>query len=137
MWKPRRRIGYGGCSFINKACCAIADMPNMCHMNYGIFNSRGSLKELAEFAKMYPEKLNLLLENLSYFDNMNLTDRIGIPILISVGLKDEICLPKTIFAAYNRIEASKEIKAYTFLSHSVNEYQKRESMNFIKKCLQK
>jgi cephalosporin-C deacetylase len=121
----------------NKAICAIADIPNMCHMNYGIFNSIGSLKELAEFANVYPEKLNLILENLSYFDNMNLADRIRIPILVSVGLKDEICLPKTIFAAYNRIEAPKEIKVYPFLGHSVNEYQKRESINFMKKCLKK
>jgi cephalosporin-C deacetylase len=121
----------------DKACCAVADIPNMCHMDYGIFNSIGSLKELAEIATLYPEKLSLILENLSYFDNMNLADRIRIPILVSVGLKDEICLPKTIFAAFNRIEAPKEIKVYPFLGHSVNEYQRRESLNFIKSCLQK
>jgi cephalosporin-C deacetylase len=121
----------------DKACCAVADIPNMCHMDYGIFNSTGSLKELADYANVYPEKLDLILENLSYFDMLNLADRICMPILVSVGLKDEICIPKTIFAAYNRIEAPKEMKVYPFLGHSVNEYQKRESMNFIKRCLRK
>lgn len=112
-------------------CCAVADIPNMCHMDLGLQESVGSLSEIAEYANLHPERLPLILDNLSYFDNMNLAHRIKIPIMVSVGLKDEVCLPRTIFAAYNRIESEKEIRVYPFLSHRVTETQQREGATFL------
>lgn len=114
-----------------KPSVVVADIPNMCHMDFGILNSVSSLSEAAEFAHRFPEHQAQVLHTLSYFDMMNLADRIHIPVMVSVGLKDPVCMPETIFAAYNRIVSPKTIEIYPFTGHSVEGYQRRKAANFI------
>lgn len=95
----------------------VADIPNMCHMDYGILQSTGSLAEAADFVSKHPEQLERTLKTLSYFDLLNLCGRIRKPTFVSVGLKDPICLPETVFAVYNRIEAPKQLQVYPFNGH--------------------
>jgi cephalosporin-C deacetylase len=54
---------------------------------------------------------------LSYFDIVNLADRITCPTHVTVGLMDEICPPSTVFAAYNYIAAEKELFVSPFGQH--------------------
>ena len=112
----------GGLALITSALSdipskVIADIPNMCHMDFGIFNSVGSLSEAASFVMTYPEHLQEVMRTLSYFDILNLTDRLTKPIFMSVGLKDPICQPETVFAVYNRITSPKEMHVYPFNGH--------------------
>lgn len=96
----------------------IADIPNMCRMDYGLLHATGSLTEAAAFVSRFPEQLDRVLETLSYFDVMNLADRITAPVHVSVSLKDTVCMPETIFPVYRRIQADKTIKIYPFNDHS-------------------
>ncbi len=126
----------GGLALITAAlsdipAVAVANIPNMCHMDFGILNSESSLKEAAQFVSRYPQHLQQVLQTLSYFDIMNLGDRIRIPLLASCGLKDMVCLPETIFAAYNRIRADKQIAVYPFDGHYVGPYHTRRTMEFL------
>lgn len=109
----------------------IADIPNMCHMDYGILNSTGSLTEAAEFVSRHPDKLEAVLRTLSYFDALNLAERIRKPVFVSVGLKDTICLPETIFAVYNRIEAPKRLQVYPFNGHYTSGDHFRKMASFL------
>ncbi|MFY4773665.1 acetylxylan esterase [Metabacillus sp. RGM 3146] len=132
----------GGLALLTAALCeiprfAIANIPNMCHMDYGLMESKGSLKEIASFLNKFPNQTDRVVETLSYFDVMNMADRITIPILLSAGLKDEICLPETVYAAYNKIHSEKKINCFPFSGHEVSDYQKREGLLFIKKELGK
>lgn len=115
----------------NKAAIAVADIPNMCNMDFGILNSTGSLSEAAKFVSEFPEHLETVLDTLSYFDNMNLAADIRIPILISCGLKDTVCMPETVYAAYNQIQSEKEMHVYPFNGHHLNSYHNRKVMEFI------
>jgi cephalosporin-C deacetylase len=54
---------------------------------------------------------------LSYFDTMNLADRIRCPVLVSMGLKDPVVPPETVYAMYNRIRSEKRMEAYPFGEH--------------------
>jgi cephalosporin-C deacetylase-like acetyl esterase len=56
---------------------------------------------------------------LSYFDTMNLADRIRCPVLMSVGLQDDVCPPRTAFATYNRVRAEKTYRVYPWAGHQV------------------
>lgn len=116
-----------------KVAAIVADIPNMCRMDYGILHSASSLNEIAQYIKRYPEQLNQILEHLSYFDMLNLAPRIQVPVMVSVGWKDTVCMPETIYAAYNRMRAAKEIRDYPFSGHEVNEYQKREGVLFLER----
>ncbi|MGV2644193.1 acetylesterase, partial [Clostridium perfringens] len=83
--------------------------------------------------KRYPEQLTQILEHLSYFDMLNLAARIEVPVMVSVGWKDTVCMPETIYAAYNRMKSAKEIRDYPFSGHEVNEHQKREGVLFVER----
>ncbi|MDI4649829.1 acetylxylan esterase [Cohnella hashimotonis] len=99
---------------------AIAHVPNMCHMDLGIMQSVGSIAEAADFATRFPDSLDDVLRTLSYFDIVNLADRIALPVHVTVGLKDTTCLPETIFAAYNRIASpDKSIEVHPFMGHAI------------------
>lgn len=115
-----------------KVSLAIADIPNMCHMDFGIMNSTGSLTEAAEYVKRNPRQLESVLDTLSYFDIMNLAHRIRVPVHISVGLKDLVCWPETVFAAYNRMNGEKTIEVHPFSGHEVGEHQQRLTMQRLK-----
>jgi cephalosporin-C deacetylase len=114
-----------------KVSLVIADIPNMCHLDFGMLNSIGSVTEISEYVKRYPETLDAVLNTLSYFDIMNLAYRIQVPVRMSVGLKDPICCPEMIFAAYNRIESEKHIDVFPFSGHEVGEELIRQHMRYL------
>jgi len=70
--------------------------------------------------KAYPDltfaDINCLL---SYFDTMNMAEWIACPVLMSVGLQDDVCPPRTSFAPYNAVKTTKEYRVYPFAGHGV------------------
>ncbi|TFE28154.1 acetylxylan esterase [Cohnella luojiensis] len=117
----------------DKPAIAVPHIPNMCHMDFGIINSSSSLSEAASFVERFPEHLSTVIETLSYYDNMNLAHRIRIPIFVTVGLKDPVTMPETIYAAYNRVESEKTIVPYPFSGHVVTGDHNRKALEFIAK----
>lgn len=110
----------------------VADVPNMCHIDYGVLHSTGSLAEVAQFCKTMPEQLPHVLHQLSYFDLMHWADSIQVPVLMSVCLKDTICLPEQIFPFYNRIPGSqKQLEIYPFSGHVVEVAQQQKTIEFV------
>ena len=121
-------------AFHPRIAAAVADIPNMCQMDFGIFNSTGSLSEAAEFVNRHPEHLERVLATLSYFDAVNCADRIRCPILVSAGLKDMVCWPETIYAAYNGIASEqKTIVPFPFAGHFVPPGHGRTVHAFLKR----
>ena len=55
---------------------------------------------------------------LSYFDTMNMAEWIACPVLMSVGLQDRVCPPRTSFAPFNAVISQKEYRVYPFAGHS-------------------
>ncbi|MHC4743980.1 MAG: acetylxylan esterase, partial [Planctomycetota bacterium] len=70
----------------------------------------------ARFPGLTFEGINRVL---SYVDTMNLAERIECPVLMSVGLQDDVCPPRTAFSVYNRIQSEKEYRVYPFAGHGV------------------
>lgn len=120
-----------------KAAVTVSLIPNMCRMDYGVMHSTGSLSEVGRFASMFPEHLDRILNVLSYFDIVNLADRIQTPVLVSASLKDTVCWPDTVFAAYNRMNsANKEMLVDPFAGHYISRSSWRKSLQFIRDRLQ-
>lgn len=113
----------------------LADIPNLCHLDYAIMHSTGSLTEAAGYLNRYPERLQDVLCNLARFDVMNMAAYIKAPVLISVGWKDSVCPPETVYAAYNRIHAVKAIRDYPFAGHDVPAAHSVERMLFLRGLL--
>ncbi|RRJ64749.1 acetylesterase [Paenibacillus oralis] len=118
---------------------AVANVPNLCHLEFALMNSTGSVAEIAEFLARNPGELERVLATLSYFDNLNLAEKINIPVLYSAGFKDMICWPETIAAAYNRNPApGKELLLYPFMGHEEGPDEHRlKAYAFLREQLQR
>lgn len=58
-----------------------------------------------------------IFNKLGYIDIQHLADRIQGEVLMAVGLMDTICPPSTQFAAYNKIQAPKQVEVYPDFGH--------------------
>lgn len=100
---------------------AIADVPNMCDIGLAMQQKfEGSLTHVERFLHRHPEYIDLVYDNLTYFDNLNLAGNIKCRIRMSAGLKDLVCPPQPIFGVYNQIEAPKSIVVLPFSGHDTN-----------------
>lgn len=74
-----------------------------------------------------------LFETLSYFDIKNLSGYIQCPVIMSVGLQDEVCPPHTNFAGFNRIKTEKEYHIFPTYGHDVPAEWWKIRMDFFQK----
>jgi len=110
-------LGMAVCALDSRPYLAMVDVPSNSNIEKRIEGANGSFSAVTEYLMIYPDRINKVFETLSYFDTMNMADRIKCKILASVALKDEVCPAKMYFATYNRINAPKEIKLYPFNGH--------------------
>jgi len=99
---------------------AMPDVPYLCHYRRALLMAQqGPYLEFATYFKGYPEREEPAFRTLSYFDNLNLADRIHCPVLMSVGLQDLICPPSSIYSVYNRIAREKQMGVFPYHGHEV------------------
>lgn len=94
---------------------AVADIPNMCDLGLAMQQKfEGSLTFVENFLHRYPQSIDRVYETLSYFDNLNLIEKVSCKTRMSMGLKDLICPPQPIFGVYNHLSAPKSLEIYPF-----------------------
>jgi len=74
-----------------------------------------------------------VFNTLSYIDIKNLAPRIKAPLLMSVGLVDDVCPPHINFAAYNQVTSPKEYRIYPQTGHGVPSEFEIYKMQWIKR----
>ncbi|MDR0863819.1 MAG: acetylxylan esterase [Candidatus Symbiothrix sp.] len=72
---------------------------------------------------------------LTYFDIKNLAQWIECPVIMGIGVQDDVCPPHTNFAAYNQVKSAKRWMAFPEYGHSVGKEFYDESMVLFKKEL--
>lgn len=89
-----------------------------------------------EFTEWVEEKQMLswkqVFYTLSYIDIKNLADKIKAPMLMGVGLKDDVCPPHINFAAYNLVTSPKQYIVYPDAGHGLPRDFDRMKMDFIR-----
>jgi cephalosporin-C deacetylase len=97
-----------------------ADMPYLADIEHAItLTDERPYSELVDYLAQHHEHLATALRTLSYVDNAVLAPRITARCSVSVGLMDAICPPSSVFAAYNAIDAPKEIAVYPYSGHDL------------------
>jgi cephalosporin-C deacetylase-like acetyl esterase len=90
--------------------------------------------EFSEYMKQHPEiKRDEVFRVLSYIDIKNLAPRITCPVLMQVGLLDNVCPPHINFAAYNNLKSEKQYKVYPGAGHGLTS----EAMDYKQQWLRK
>lgn len=73
---------------------------------------------------------------LSYFDIKNLAGWIKCPVIMGVGLQDEVCPPHTNFAGFNRISSEKAYHIYPLNGHNTPESWWNVRVEFFERFLE-
>jgi cephalosporin-C deacetylase len=74
-------------------------------------------QEIAQFCRIHRDKIDIVFENLSYFDNLNLVQWATCPALFSIGMHDPVCPPDTVFAVRNNYAGPTPTSIYEFNTH--------------------
>lgn len=103
---------------------AAPDVPFLCHFARATeVTDQHPYAEIVEYLAGWRDQEEVAYRTLSYFDGVNLGRRATAPALFSVGLRDPVCPPSTVFAAYNHYgslapaEVAKDIKVYPSNEH--------------------
>lgn len=109
------------------------DVPFLCHYRRATeITDAAPYSEIVHYCQAHRDKVELVFHTLSYFDGMSFAARCHARALFSVALRDLICPPSTVFAAYNHFEGSKEIRIYEFNDHEGGaNFQKVEKVRFL------
>lgn len=99
----------------------VAEYPFLCGFRRGIdVAPAGPYGEFVEFFRQHPDPAieSQVFRTLDYFDVTHLAPMINQPVLVSVGLLDQITPPSTIFGTFNRIgSTAKSLRVYRFFEH--------------------
>lgn len=72
---------------------------------------------------------------LTYFDIKNLVQWIECPLIMGIGVQDNVCPPHINFAAYNQVKSEKRWMAFPEFAHSVGREYNEAAMAFIREKL--
>ena len=75
-------------------------------------------QEINDYLRLHPERRDAVVETLAYFDCMNFADKIQCPIIVNVGVQDNLCPIETGYAVFNAIGSNdKKLYAYEGQGH--------------------
>jgi len=81
-------------------------------------------EEINDYLRLHPESRGEVEETVAYFDGINFADRIACPIIVNIGLQDNVCPPETGYALFNRIGAEdKHLYPYDGHGHDAGRFR--------------
>jgi cephalosporin-C deacetylase len=104
---------------------AAAGAPYLCgYMDAIALTHTYPYEEINDYLRANPDRRSAVEETLAYFDGINFADRIACPIIVNIGLQDNVCPPETGYALFERIGAAdKELHAYDGHGHEAGRYR--------------
>ena len=128
----------GGISLAAAGLCeglvaALPDVPFLCHFRRAVsLTDDDPYGELVRFLHTHRDRVEQVFSVLAYFDGVSMAARASAPALFSVGLRDSVCPPSTVFAAYNAYRGPKQIETYEFNEHEGGgPFHQRAQMAFL------
>lgn len=96
---------------------AAAGAPYLCGiMDASALTHTYPYEEINDYLRLYPDRRPAVEETLVYFDGLNFADKITCPIIVNIGLQDNVCPPETGYALFNKIGAADK-RLYTYDGH--------------------
>ncbi|MTH53921.1 prolyl oligopeptidase family serine peptidase [Bacillus mangrovi] len=111
-----------------------ADIPFLSHIRKSVeLAAEGPYQEIQHYFRVHDplhKTEKIVYETLSYIDCMNLAGGIGSPVMIGIGLEDNVCPPSSGFALYNHLSGEKQIKVYPEFGHGLSPIHEEEKLKF-------
>ena len=102
-----------------QVAAASAGAPYLCSMMDAASLTRSyPYEEINDYTRMYPERRQAMTDVIAYYDIHNFVDRIRCPIIVNIGLKDDVCPPETGYAVFREIGSDdKRLYPYEDCAH--------------------
>jgi len=98
--------------------CGVAGAPYLCgFLESARLTHSYPYEEINEYLRAHPDQLPLMTEALAYYDGINFAPKVTAPMMIYLGLEDDVCPPETGFAVYDALGAKKELHSYPRCGH--------------------
>jgi cephalosporin-C deacetylase len=103
--------------------CGAAGAPYLCgFMDAASLTHSWPYQEINDYLRLYPERRAQVRETLNYFDGINFAPQITAPMMVYIGLNDDVCPPETGYAVYNAIAGPKELHAQPRSAHDAGRF---------------
>jgi cephalosporin-C deacetylase len=103
--------------------CGAAGAPYLCGFMDAIALTHSyPYEELNEYLRRHPEREPQVRETLTYFDGINFAPLIRCPMLVYVGLADDVCPPETGYALVAAMTCPVELHAYPRCGHDAGAF---------------
>lgn len=103
--------------------CGAAGAPYLCGMmDAAALTHSYPYEEINDYLRLYPERASAVRTTLGYYDGINFAPRIQCPMLVYIGLVDDVCPPETGFALYDALACPKQIHTYPRCAHDAGAY---------------
>ena len=103
--------------------CGAAGAPYLCgYMDAAALTHSWPYQEMNDYLRAYPERAGAMRETLNYYDGINFAPRITAPLLIYIGLGDDVCPPETGYALHAALPGAKELHAYPRSAHDAGRF---------------
>jgi len=112
--RPEVRAASAGAPYL----CGFTDAAELTHTY--------PYEEINDYLRLHPERRAQVEETLAYFDGISFADRISCPIIVNIGLQDNVCPPETGFALFDRIGAADK-RLYPYDGHGHDAGRARHS----------
>ncbi len=103
-----------------KVKAASAGAPYLCSiMDAASLTRSYPYEEINDYLRMYPDRYELVKKVVAYYDIHNFVDRIICPVIVNIGLNDDVCPPETGHAVFNAIGTNqKRLYSYEGCGHN-------------------
>lgn len=79
-------------------------------------------EEMNEYLRLYPHEREQVRQTTSYFDCLNFAPMITAPLLVHIGLMDDVCPPETAYALARRLTCDLTFHAFEGCGHEAGKY---------------
>ena len=102
-----------------RVAAASAGAPYLCSMmDSASLTHSYPYEEINDYLRSYPEREEAVRATLDLHDIHNFVDRITCPIIVNIGLRDDVCPPETGYAVFDQIGSSdKKLYPYENCGH--------------------
>lgn len=118
--------------------CGAAGAPYLCgFMEAAALTHSYPYEEINEYLRLHPEREAEMWKTLAYFDGINFAPMIESPMLVYIGLEDDVCPPETGYAVFNAMNCPKELHPYEHCAHDAGRHWVMDEVEaFLTKHLQ-
>jgi cephalosporin-C deacetylase len=109
--------------------CGAAGAPYLCgFMESARLTHSYPYEEINEYLRDHPDHEQLVAESVGYYDGINFAPNIQAPMLVYIGLEDDVCPPETGYAVHEAMKCEKELLTYERCGHDAGHHWAMEKV---------